>query len=104
MIPREVKVAHGYIIANEDRNVRTVEVVNNGDRPIQIGSHYHFYEVHNQLEFNRRVTFGYHLNIPAGTVLRFEPGDKKTVELVTFGGEQELCINFKTNGPIKERI
>ena len=105
MIPGEVRVAHDDIVANENRNVRIVEVVNNGDRPIQIGSHYHFYEVHNQLEFNRRVTFGYHLNIPAGTALRFEPGDKKTVELVMFGGEQEAYgLNNQTNGSMKERM
>ena len=89
MLNRKIKAANEFIITNEEYDVRTVEVVNTGDRPIQIGSHYHFYEVNNQLEFNRRVTFGYHLNILAGTVLRFEPGDKKTVELVMFGGEQE---------------
>ena len=103
MIPGEVRVAQGDIVANENRNVRTVEVVNTGDRPVQIGSHFHFYEVNEQLEFNRRKTFGYHLNIPAGTALRFEPGDKKTVELVTFGGEQEAYgLNNKTNGSMKE--
>lgn len=103
MIPGEVRVAHGDIVANENRNVRTVEVVNNGDRPVQIGSHFHFYEVNSQLEFNRREAFGYHLNIPAGTALRFEPGDKKTVELVTFGGKQEAYgLNNKTNGSMKE--
>ena len=103
MIPGEVRVAQGDIVANENRNVRTVEVINTGDRPVQIGSHFHFYEVNEQLEFNRRKTFGYHLNIPAGTALRFEPGDKKTVELVTFGGEQEAYgLNNKTNGSMKE--
>lgn len=103
MIPGEVRVAQGDIVANENRNIRTIEVVNNGDRPVQIGSHFHFYEVNEQLEFNRREAFGYHLNIPAGTALRFEPGDKKTVELVTFGGEQEAYgLNNKTNGSMKE--
>jgi urease subunit beta len=105
MIPGEVRVAHGDIVANENRHVRTIEVVNNGDRPVQIGSHFHFYEVNTKLEFNRRKAFGYHLNIPAGTALRFEPGDKKSVELVTFGGEQEAYgLNNKTNGSMKERI
>lgn len=103
MIPGEVRVARGDIVANENRITRQIEVTNNGDRPIQIGSHFHFYEANAQLEFNRREAFGFHLNIPAGTALRFEPGDKKVVELTTFGGLQEVFgLNNKTNGSVKE--
>lgn len=103
MIPGEVRLAQGDIVANVNRSVKSLVVVNNGDRPVQIGSHFHFYEVNAQLEFNRKEAFGYHLNIPAGTALRFEPGDKKNVELVTFGGKQEAYgLNNKTNGSMKE--
>ena len=103
MIPGEVKVAQGHILANVNRKKKTIEVVNTGDRPVQIGSHFHFYEVNAQLDFERKEAFGYHLNIPAGTALRFEPGDKKSVELVTFGGKQEVYgLNNKTNGSVKE--
>ena len=105
MIPGEVRLAQGDIVANVNRSVKSLVVVNNGDRPVQIGSHFHFYEVNAQLEFNRKEAFGYHLNIPAGTALRFEPGDKKKVELVTFGGKQGAYgLNNKTNGSMKEGI
>ena len=103
MKPGEVKISEHDIIANENRDIKTIEVVNKGDRPVQIGSHFHFYEVNAQLVFNREEAFGYHLNIPAGTALRFEPGDKKQVPLVTFGGKQEVYgLNNKTNGSLKE--
>ena len=103
MIPGEVKVIQGHILGNINRETKKIEVINIGDRPVQIGSHFHFYEVNAQLEFERKEAFGYRLNIPAGTALRFEPGDKKDVELVTFGGKQEVYgLNNKTNGCIKE--
>ena len=102
MIPGEVKVLDGTIKANVNRNTKKIEVVNKGDRPVQIGSHFHFYEVNKELDFLRKEAFGYHLNISAGTALRFEPGDAKIVELVTFGGEQEVYgLNNLTNGSIK---
>ena len=105
MIPGEIRLAQADIVANVNRSVKSLVVVNNGDRPVQIGSHFHFYEVNAQLEFNREEAFGYHLNIPAGTALRFEPGDKKTVELVTCGGKQEAYgLNNKTNGSMKEGL
>ena len=66
-----------------------VKVINQGDRPIQIGSHYHFYEVNEALKFNRSVAIGQHLNIPAGTAVRFEPGDEKTIELVPYSGNKK---------------
>ena len=102
MIPGEVKVLEGTIKANVNRQTKTIQVVNNGDRPVQIGSHFHFYEVNEKLDFKRNEAFGYHLNIPAGTALRFEPGDMKRVELVHFGGEQEVYgLNNLTNGSLK---
>ena len=102
MIPGEVKVLEGTIKANVNRETKKIEVVNKGDRPVQIGSHFHFYEVNKQLDFSREEAFGYRLNIPAGTALRFEPGDCKTVELVSFGGAQEVYgLNNLTNGSVK---
>lgn len=103
MIPGELKLKAEDIIANQNRKTKTLEVTNLGDRPIQIGSHFHFYEVNSQLSFEREEAYGYHLNIPAGTALRFEPGDMKIVELVTFGGKREVYgLNNLTNGPLKE--
>ena len=105
MIPGEYRLGKGDILANTNRQTKKISVVNHGDRPIQIGSHFHFYEVNKQLAFQREEAFGFHLNIPAGTALRFEPGDKKTVELVTFGGSQEVYgLNNKTNGSVKGSI
>ena len=102
MIPGEVKVLEGTIKANVNRETKKIEVVNKGDRPVQIGSHFHFYEVNKQLDFSREEAFGYRLNIPAGTALRFEPGDSKTIELVSFGGAKEVYgLNNLTNGSIK---
>jgi urease subunit gamma/beta len=74
-------------------------VVNTGDRPVQIGSHYHFFEVNKALDFDRAAAFGMRLDIPAGTAVRFEPGQRKEVALVGFGGRQELSgLNALTNG------
>jgi urease subunit beta len=86
----------GYILAEGDlelnagRPVTRIEVYNTGDRPVQVGSHYHFFEVNRLLEFDRDASFGMRLDIPATTAVRFEPGDKKTVDLVPFGGKQRL--------------
>jgi urease beta subunit len=82
MIPGEYKLAAGDIIANEGRREIELEVANTGDRPIQVGSHFHFFEVNRELEFNRAAAYGMRLNIPAGTAVRFEPGDMKKVLLV----------------------
>lgn len=102
MIPGELRLAKGEILANTNRQTKQISVVNHGDRPIQIGSHFHFYEVNAQLAFQRDEAFGFHLNIPAGTALRFEPGDMKTIELTTFGGAQLVYgLNNQTNGSIK---
>ena len=78
----------GPIQANAGRRTATILVVNTGDRPVQVGSHYHFFEVNNALHFDRAAAYGMRLNIPAGTAVRFEPGDDKEVSLVALGGER----------------
>lgn len=90
MIPGEMKVQDGDIEINPGRETVTVEVANTGDRPIQVGSHYHFYEVNNALQFDREKTRGFRLNIPAGTAVRIEPGQSRTVELVAYAGERKV--------------
>ncbi len=84
---------------NTGRKTVTVTVVNRGDRPIQVGSHFHFFEVNRYLEFDRNAAFGCHLNIPATTAVRFEPGDRKQVEVVTFAGKRRVIgFNGLVNG------
>lgn len=90
MVPGELLVEPGEIELNAGRETRTVSVANAGDRPIQIGSHFHFYEVNTALKFDRDATRGMRLNIPAGTAVRFEPGDEKAVELVALAGSREV--------------
>ncbi|HHG3473136.1 urease subunit beta [Vibrio parahaemolyticus] len=92
MIPGEIRVNHelGDIVVNEGRRTKTLRVSNLGDRPIQVGSHYHFFEVNKFLDFDRDEALGFRLNIPAGMAVRFEPGQRRTVELVTFAGKQEV--------------
>lgn len=98
MIPGEYIVADGNIEINKGRATLRIVVVNKGDRPVQVGSHYHFFEVNSQLEFDRNLTKGMRLNIAAGTAVRFEPGEEKTVELVVFGGKRVLVgFNNLTN-------
>ncbi len=82
--------AAGPIVANSGRNTTRVLVKNSGDRPIQVGSHYHFFETNRALEFDREAAYGLRLNIPAGTAVRFEPGDEKEVELTEFGGRRAI--------------
>ena len=90
MIPGEVMPADGEIELNAGRPTVTLEVANTGDRPIQVGSHYHFYETNPALEFEREATRGFRLNIAAGTAVRFEPGQTRTVELVAYAGRREV--------------
>ncbi|EPT9248850.1 TPA: urease subunit beta [Photobacterium damselae] len=92
MIPGEVIINQELsdIALNIGRMVMTIRVSNSGDRPVQVGSHYHFYEVNPFLIFERELTKGYRLNIPAGMAVRFEPGQRRTVELVKFGGKREI--------------
>ena len=86
MIPGEIQVASGEISLNEKRKTITLQVTNAGDRPVQVGSHYHFYETNDALKFERKKAYGYRLNIAAGTAVRFEPGQSRTVELVALSG------------------
>lgn len=90
MIPGEYHIAEGTILANQNRPVTTISVENTGDRPIQVGSHAHFFETNRALRFDRNSAYGFHLNIPAGTSVRFEPGDTKTIELVGYGGRRTV--------------
>lgn len=94
MNPGEIDCAPGEITLNVDRPTLTVAVANSGDRPIQVGSHYHFYETNPALLFERERARGYRLNIAAGTAVRFEPGQTRTVELVAFGGAR-LVYGFR---------
>jgi urease subunit beta len=90
MIPGEIKVATGEIELNEGRETVVLKVTNTGDRPIQVGSHYHFYETNDALEFEREAAYGFRLNIAAGTAVRFEPGQERTVELVALAGDRKV--------------
>lgn len=90
MIPGEIVVAEGEIVLNAGRPVRRMGVANTGDRPIQVGSHYHFYETNAALAFDREAARGFRLNIPAGTAVRFEPGQEREVELVSYAGAREV--------------
>ena len=99
MIPGEMIVSAGDIELNADRQTVRLLVGNTGDRPIQIGSHYHFYEANEALEFNREPAKGMRLDIPAGTAVRFEPGDEREVQLVPFVGSRQVYgFNGKVNG------
>jgi urease beta subunit len=99
MIPGEYILAEPDIVANEGRETVELTVVNTGDRPIQVGSHFHFFEVNKALSFDRRLAFGQRLNIPAGTAVRFEPGDDKKIKLVRLGGAAKvLGLNALTTG------
>ena len=88
MIPGEIDTQAGEIELNAGRATVTLEVRNTGDRPIQVGSHYHFFETNDALAFDRDAAYGFRLNIPAGTAVRFEPGQTRTVELVALGGDR----------------
>jgi urease subunit beta len=90
MIPGEIQASRGDIEINAGRKTIRVEVTNSGDRPIQVGSHYHFFETNEALRFDRARTRGYRLNIAAGTAVRFEPGQSRTVELVALAGDRRV--------------
>ena len=100
MNPGEIKVAEAdNIIANANLDLNIIEVSNTGDRPIQVGSHYHFYEVNKYLKFDRSKALGFRLNIPAGTAVRFEPGMIRKIEVVPLSGKREVYgFNGKVNG------
>ena len=102
MIPGEILVADGEIELNQGRKTITLQVTNSGDRPIQVGSHYHFFETNEALKFERKLARGFRLNIAAGTAVRFEPGQMRTVELVGLGGGRKVYgFNGKIMGPLK---
>ena len=93
----------GDIVANENLETLLIKVSNTGDRPIQVGSHIHFFEVNRALEFDREKTRGFRLNVPAGTAARFEPGDSREVELVALAGSREVYgLNNLTDGAIDQ--
>jgi len=101
MIPGELIIQKGEIELNAGRPTLRLSVANTGDRPIQVGSHFHFYEVNDALAFDREQTKGMRLNIPAGTAVRFEPGDEREVELVPFAGSRQVYgFNGKVNGAL----
>ena len=97
MIPGETKIADGEIQLNSGRERITLTIANSGDRPIQVGSHYHFFETNSALKFDRGKTRGFRLNIAAGTAVRFEPGQSRDVELVSYAGDK---IVFGFNGKL----
>ena len=101
MIPGEIFVEPGEIELNAGRAVMKIDVANTGDRPIQVGSHFHFFEVNEALRFDREKSHGYRLNIAAGTAVRFEPGQERSVELVQMGGDRVIYgFNAKIMGPL----
>jgi len=104
MIPGEMFIESGELLLNEARSTIEVPVSNSGDRPIQVGSHYHFYETNAALSFDRDSTRGFRLDIPAGTAVRFEPGQTRTVTLVEFAGDKEVYgFNQKVMGPLEDK-
>ena len=101
MIPGEIRVKEGNIALNKNGKTLSVSVSNSGDRPIQVGSHYHFFETNDALRFDREETKGFRLNIPAGTAIRFEPGQKREVELVAYSGSRQV---YGFNGKIMGQL
>ena len=105
MIPGEYSIREGRLTLNEGRKKVTLTVANLGDRPVQVGSHYHFYETNSALEFDRKVARGFRLNIPAGTAVRFEPGQSREVELVDYAGSRQVYgFNGKIMGQLEKKL
>lgn len=101
MIPGEIITIADEITLNEGRDTIALEVANSGDRPVQVGSHYHFYETNEALVFDRERTRGFRLDIPSGSAVRFEPGQTRTVTLVAYAGNRNaIGFNGKVNGPL----
>ena len=104
MIPGEYFLSKSPILANVGKKTIKINVKNTGDRPIQVGSHTHFFETNKSLSFQRNKTFGFHLNIPSGTSLRFEPGDSRIVELAEYGGKKIVFgFNSLVNGKLTNK-
>ena len=103
MIPGEYLIDEGQLLLNEGRGIIELTVSNTGDRPIQVGSHYHFFETNLALSFDRDAARGFRLNIPAGTAVRFEPGQERTISLVEFGGERKIYgFHAAIMGPLEQ--
>jgi urease subunit beta len=103
MIPGEYILADGDIIANVGKRTDSITVINTGDRPVQVGSHFHFFETNKQLFFDREKSYGMRLNIAAGTAVRFEPGEEKNVILVEFGGNRHVSgFNNLVDGDLEK--
>tara|TARA_B100000586_G_scaffold95571_1_gene68185 strand:- start:833 stop:1165 length:333 start_codon:yes stop_codon:yes gene_type:complete len=103
MIPGEIKIADGEIQLNSGRERITLTIANSGDRPVQVGSHYHFFETNSALKFDRGKTRGFRLNIAAGTAIRFEPGQSRDVELVSYAGDKIVYgFNGKLMGALSD--
>jgi urease beta subunit len=103
VVPGEIMLGEGDIIVFQERATVKLTVANTGDRPIQVGSHCHFFEVNRALRFDREKAFGFRLHVPAGTAVRFEPGEEKLVTLVAFAGNREVYgINGLTNGRLDD--
>jgi len=101
MIPGQIIAAEGEIELNKDRETCRVSVANTGDRPVQVGSHYHFFETNPALDFPREQTRGFRLDIPAGTAVRFEPGQTREVQLVAYAGERKV---YGFNGSVMGKL
>jgi urease subunit beta len=105
MIPGEILVEPGHIELNVGRNTLSIKVANSGDRPIQVGSHFHFFETNPFLQFERAQAYGMRLNITAGTAVRFEPGQVRTIELVALAGDRIVYgFNGLVMGKLKETL
>ncbi|UEX90371.1 urease subunit beta [Staphylococcus ratti] len=103
MKPGEIIVQSTEVIINEGREITQITVKNSGDRPIQVGSHYHFFEANPALSFHRAEAYGKHLDIPAGAAVRFEPGDEKAIRLVRYAGEQKIYgFHGEVDGPLDQ--
>ena len=102
MIPGEIITQDGAITLNSGRDVLTLKITNTGDRPVQVGSHFHFYETNEALAFDREAAKGFRLDIPAGTAVRFEPGQAREVNLVAYQGKREIYgFNAKIHGSLE---
>jgi len=101
MIPGEMDIQTGDIELNKGRKTVTLKVANSGDRPIQVGSHYHFFETNDALKFERKAAYGMRLNIAAGTAVRFEPGQERTVQLVALAGD---CVVYGFQGKVMGKL
>ncbi|EJN58122.1 urease subunit beta [Halogranum rubrum] len=105
LVPGEIIPGDGTVTINEGRKTATVSVANTGDRPVQVGSHFHFFEVNKALDFDREKGFGMRLDIPAGTAVRFEPGDEREVDLVAYAGKQRITgMNNLVNGATSKGV